>query len=67
MRVAQIDGGPTFSVIGFGLADRYDAALTSVRRGRPLELAFQVDENTWNGRTTLQLRAQDLRLDAEAE
>ncbi|MEO0560214.1 MAG: hypothetical protein AAF170_18770 [Bacteroidota bacterium] len=62
MRVAQIDGGPTFPVIGFGLADRYETALTSVRRGQPLELAFQLDENTWNGRTTLQLRAQDLRL-----
>ena len=64
MRVAQADGGPTFPVIGFGLADRYEAALASVRRGRPLELAFQVDENTWNGRTTLQLKAQDLRLAA---
>ena len=64
LRVAQIDGGPTFPVIGFGLADRYPAALASVRRGQPLELAFQLDENTWNGRTTLQLRAQDLRLAA---
>ena len=62
MRVAQADGGPAFSVIGFGLSDRYETALASVRRGRPLELAFQVDENTWNGRTTLQLKAQDLRL-----
>ena len=67
MRVAQRDGsGPVFSVIGFGLADRYEAAIASVRRGRPIELAFQVDENTWNGRTTLQLKAQDLRLEAEA-
>lgn len=65
MRVAQEDG-PVFSVIGFGLAGRYDAALASVRHGQPVELAFQVDENTWNGRTTLQLRAQDLRLEAEA-
>lgn len=62
MRVAQTDGGPTFSVIGFGLGDRHETALASVRRGHPLEMAFQVDENTWNGRTTLQLKAQDLRL-----
>ena len=62
MRVAQPDGGPVFSVIGFGLADRYGTAMASVRRGQPLELAFQVDENTWNGRTTLQLKAQDVRL-----
>ena len=61
MRVAQA-GGAVFSVIGFGLADRYETALASVRRGQPLDLAFQVDENTWNGRTTLQLKAQDLKL-----
>ena len=62
LRVAQAEGGATFPVIGFGLGDRYDAALASVRRGRPLDLAFQVDENTWNGRTTLQLKAQDVRV-----
>ncbi|MEL6617087.1 MAG: DHHA1 domain-containing protein, partial [Bacteroidota bacterium] len=56
-RVAQIDGGPTFPAIGFNLGDRYDVALASIRRGRPLEVAFQLDENTWKGRTTLQLRA----------
>lgn len=66
MRVAQDEGGPTFSVIGFGLGDLHETALTSVRRGHPLELAFQVDENTWNGRTTLQLKAQDLRLSEAA-
>lgn len=63
LRVAQLDGtGPVFSTIGFGLADRHPAAVASLRRGHPLELAYQVDENTWNGRTTLQLKLQDLRL-----
>ena len=61
-RVAQIDGGPTFPAIGFNLGSRYDVALASIRRGCPLDVAFQLDENTWKGRTTLQLRAQDLRL-----
>ncbi|MEM6326497.1 MAG: single-stranded-DNA-specific exonuclease RecJ [Bacteroidota bacterium] len=61
-RVSQIDGGPTFPLIGFNLGDRYDVALASIRRGRPLEVAFQLDENTWKGRTSLQLRAQDIRL-----
>ena len=63
-RVAQIDGGPTFPLIGFNLGDRYDTVLASIRRGRPLEVAFQLDENTWKGRTTLQLRAKDVRLQA---
>ena len=62
MRVQQDDDGPTFPVIGFNLAGRHPAAIASVRRGRPLDLAFQVDENEWNGRTSLQLRAEDLRL-----
>ncbi len=62
MRVQQGEGGATFPVIGFNLAHRLDAALASVRRGRPLEMAFSVDENDWNGRTSLQLRADDLRL-----
>ncbi len=62
MRIQQSDDGPTFPVIGFNLAERHGAALTSVRRGHPLDLAFQVDENDWNGRTSLQLRAEDVRL-----
>lgn len=62
LRVTQGEGGATFPVIGFNLADRYPAALASVRRGRPLEMAFSLDENNWNGRTSLQLRMDDLRL-----
>ncbi len=62
MRVQQDADGPTFPVIGFNLADRHAAALASVRRGRPLDMAFEVDENEWNGRTSLQLRAEDIRL-----
>ena len=62
MRVQQDADGPTFPVIGFNLADRHAAALASVRRGRPLDMAFEVDENEWNGRTSLQLRAEDVRL-----
>ena len=65
MRVQQGEGGPTFPVIGFNLSERHPAALASVRRGRPLDLAFQVDENVWNGRASLQLRAEDVRLPDE--
>jgi single-stranded-DNA-specific exonuclease len=67
LRVAQRGGGPPFSVIGFGLGDRLETALRSVRRGRPVELAFSVEENHWNGRTSLQLRAQDIRLQGDEE
>ncbi|MCH7977186.1 MAG: hypothetical protein IIC18_11640, partial [Bacteroidetes bacterium] len=63
LRVAQQNGSPSYSVIGFGLGDQLDTALQSVRRGVPIELAFTVEENTWNGRTSLQLRAKDIRLE----
>jgi single-stranded-DNA-specific exonuclease len=28
----------------------------------PIELLYSVEENTWNGRTTLQLKCRDVRL-----
>ncbi len=65
LRIAQRSGGAPFPVIGFGLGDRLDAALTSVRRGAPVEMAFCVEENRWNGRVSLQLRAKDLRLQGD--
>ncbi len=64
MRVGQRDGGGlSYSVIGFNLADKLPVAMSSLRVGRPVELAFVVEENSWNGRTNLQLRAEDLRLE----
>lgn len=66
LRVAQRAGGVSFPVIGFNLAPRLDTALASARRGRPLEVAFALEENTWNGHTSLQLRAEDLRLMMES-
>lgn len=64
MRVAQRDGaGVSYSVIGFNLADKLAVAMSSLRVGRPVEMAFVVEENSWNGRTNLQLRAEDLRLE----
>lgn len=65
LKVAQRDGNTTYAVIGFGLADRYETALSSVRRGKAMELAFHVEENQWNGKTELQLRMVDLRLSAD--
>ncbi|MEM1042985.1 MAG: single-stranded-DNA-specific exonuclease RecJ [Bacteroidota bacterium] len=64
LRVAQRqNGGAAYSVIGFGLADRLDAVKESARTGAPLELAFSVEENTWNGHTELQLKAKDVRVE----
>ncbi len=61
LRVAQRGGHGVYSVIGFGLAERLPVLRESVRAGTPVELAFCVEENTWNGRTELQLKAKDVR------
>ncbi len=61
LQVAQRDGSPSYSVIGFGLGDQLNIAQDCARRGHPMEMAFSIEENTWNGRTSLQLRAQDIR------
>ena len=66
LRVAQKKGGTPRQVIGFGLGEKLDVAMSAVRRGRPIELAVCVEENTWNGRSSLQLRAKDLRIQMDA-
>lgn len=51
-----------FPVIGFGLGHKADALLAAARSGAPLELAFSITENHWNGRSSLQLEAKDVRV-----
>lgn len=50
------------SAIGFRMSDYIDILLESKKTGIPIELVYSLEENTWNGRTTLQLLARDLRL-----
>ena len=61
-RVRDLAGGSPEEVIGFNMANRFDDVAQSSRHGKPLELLYSIEENHWNGRTTLQLRARDLRL-----
>jgi single-stranded-DNA-specific exonuclease len=63
VRDASAPGMPPLDVIGFGLGEKLSVAQESLRAGTPMELLFSVEENTWQGRTTLQLRARDLRMD----
>jgi single-stranded-DNA-specific exonuclease len=48
--------------IAFGMGDKIDVLRESRREGRPLEVLYSVEENTWKGRTSLQLKVRDVRL-----
>ena len=49
----------TYSAIGFGLGDKYDL----ISSGKPFKAAFTIEENHWNGITSLQLNIKDLMED----
>lgn len=47
----------TWNAIGFGLGDRIEL----IRHGDPFQAAFTLEENHWNGITSLQLNLKDLK------
>ncbi len=49
-------GGP-LPAIGFNLGHHYD----EMKSGRPFSICYHVEENTWQGNTTLQLRIKDIK------
>lgn len=46
-----------FAAIGFGLANKMEVACS----GEPFDAAYSIDENVWNGQTSLQLRLRDIK------
>lgn len=65
LRVAQNGVQPAsqaFDAIGFNLGSFYDAILDSRDNGTTFSMAYTIDENTWNGRTTLQMQVKDIKL-----
>ena len=51
------EGAEGFGAIGFGLAAKKDLAC----KGDAFDAVYSIDENVWNGETTLQLRLRDIR------
>lgn len=49
-------GGP-LPAIAFNLGHHYD----EMKSGRPFSICYHIDENTWQGNTTLQLRIKDIK------
>jgi single-stranded-DNA-specific exonuclease len=50
--------GQTFTAIGFGFAHLAD----QLRHGKPFSICYQVDQNHYNGNTTLQLMLKDVKV-----
>jgi single-stranded-DNA-specific exonuclease len=65
VRPRQSENGdpPVFDVIGFNMGEKLSVLQESEDEGKPFELLFSLEENTWNGETNLQLKARDLRLE----
>ena len=56
-QVEQEGSNIKFDVIGFNLGEK----LNLIEQGKKFDAAFSLDENTWNGNTTIQLRLKDIR------
>ncbi|HEY9258388.1 single-stranded-DNA-specific exonuclease RecJ [Chitinophaga sp.] len=50
--------GPTMSGIGFYMAEKFPVMADK----KPFDMVFSLDENEWNGQTTLQLKVIDIRI-----
>ena len=51
--------GSPLPAIAFNLGHHID----NVKSGQPFNICYHIDENTWLGRTTLQLRIKDIKFD----
>ena len=50
-------GGKTFEAIAFGMGE----LATRLKIGSKIDVAYSLDENTWNGETKLQLKVKDIK------
>ncbi|HET8656287.1 MAG TPA: single-stranded-DNA-specific exonuclease RecJ [Longimicrobiaceae bacterium] len=58
LKLALSGGGARLDAIGFGMADRIGDVNPALGA---LDVAFKLEENVWNGRTSVQARLVDLR------
>jgi len=59
LKLSIIEGAnpKTYNAIGFGLGEKYSL----INSGKPFEIVYNLDENTWNGITSIQLLVKDIR------
>ncbi|UKJ08360.1 single-stranded-DNA-specific exonuclease RecJ [Solitalea lacus] len=53
----QQSEGYSFDCIGFNLGQHYQR----IRKGIPFDICYSIEENTWNGKTTIQLSIKDIK------
>jgi single-stranded-DNA-specific exonuclease len=51
-----------FDAIGFNLGGHYEAIMESIDTNVPISMAYTIDENTWNRRTSLQMQIKDIKI-----
>ncbi len=53
----QGEGSAVYEAIGFNMPESYER----IRRGVPFDVCYSIEENTFNGRTALQLNIKDIK------
>ena len=57
--VGQEEGANVFQAVGFDMAEFYEP----ISRGDTFRMAFTIEENVYNGTTSIQLRVKDIKFD----
>lgn len=55
--LTNIEETVSFVAIGFGLADKK----TLLEKGQPFDIVYQLEENIWNGRASIQMKIKDIQ------
>jgi len=59
LNIFEGSNNATFNAIGFSMGDKYPI----VQNGKSFKVTFNIDENHWNGNTSLQLLLKDLQVE----
>ncbi len=59
IRLKVKQGNVVLDAVGFNLAHHYNTIGVG---NQPIDMLYQIDENTWMGRTTIQLKIKDLKV-----
>ena len=50
-------GETSYDAIGFNMGNHYEKLIT----GKPIDIAYVVEKNEWQGRTSIQLNIRDIK------